>query len=317
MLSDLSMNYPYLMLNTKIWKIKYVNLFTQFIQPGGNSIDAFPRKYGSFHYLSFLAGKKWNISLFEAIIWQAEDSTSHRGFDVNYLNPVIFYNPIEFSLGSPDNSLMGLNLSFKASHQLSFYGQFVIDEWRMKEMKAGNGWHGNKYATQLGFRSFNTGGVKNLELQGEYNYVRPYMYSHWKPMQNYAHYKEPLAYPFGANTQELVGIVKYNYNRFYLNLKYNIAAFGLDTAGLNFGKNIFSPYTSYVSVYGNHAGQGLRTLMQQVDCSVSYLLNPSTNMNLFLAATIRKEENHKFKNDYLLISFGFRTSLRNLYYDFY
>jgi hypothetical protein len=60
----------------------------------------YKKKYSTMHYLSFAPGKRLNISLFESIIWQMADSTFQRGFDMNYLNPVLFYRPVEFTLGS-------------------------------------------------------------------------------------------------------------------------------------------------------------------------------------------------------------------------
>lgn len=269
------------------------------------------------HYLSFAPNNKWNISIFEVILWQAYDSSFYRGFDFNYLNPVIFYRPIEFNAGSGDNAIIGLNLRYSLTSGIALYGQLVFDEFRMKEIIAGNGWHGNKYAWQAGFKTFDLLGIEYLELQAEYNSIRPYMYSHYTQTQNYSNAKEPLAHPMGANAREMLAIAKYNYKRLYFNAKYTLAAFGLDTSNLNSGKNIFLSYNESRSEYGNYTTQGLYTALNQLDLSVSFLVNPSTNMNLFLAATLRREQNSKMDNTYSYFSFGFRTNLRNLYYDFY
>ena len=106
LLSDNSFNYPYLKITTSVWHFKYVNLYAQFQDIGlPHSYElGFQKKYGTFHYLSWKATKRLNISFFEAIIWEASDSTGTRGFDINYLNPVIFFRPVEFSIGSPDNA---------------------------------------------------------------------------------------------------------------------------------------------------------------------------------------------------------------------
>ena len=70
------------------------------------------RKYTTTHYLSWAISKRVNLSFFDAIVWSATDSAgNYRGFDAQYLNPIIFMRPVEFSIGSPDNALMGLNLS--------------------------------------------------------------------------------------------------------------------------------------------------------------------------------------------------------------
>jgi hypothetical protein len=319
-LSDFSLYHPYLMVTTSFWKIKYINLFSQFSHPDEKWETAgdpvYKKKYSTMHYLSFAPGKRFNISIFESIIWKMADSTFQRGFDINYLNPVIFYRPIEFNLGSGDNITMGLNLRYSISDGITVYGQFVFDEMRIKELTSGNGWVGNKFAWQTGVKGFDLFRIKNLYIQVEYNYIRPYMYTHITPVQSYSHAREPLAHPNGANTKEAVAIVRYNHKRLFFNMKYIWSGSGLDSTGINYGKNIFKAFSPYPFEYGNRTGQGLYTSLNQLDASVSYLVNPSTNMNIFISATIRKEENYKMKNNYCLINFGFRTSLRNLYYDF-
>jgi len=321
-LSDHSFYHPYFMITTSFWKIKYVNLYSQFSHPdeilySTNGDPVYAKKYSTMHYLSFVPWKKLNISLFESIIWKTSDSLYTRGFDLSYLNPVIFYRPVEFNLGSGDNAMIGLNLRFTAGEGIALYGQFVIDEFKIKEITSGNGWAGNKYAWQAGVKSFDLFGIRNLNIQVEFNTIRPYMYTHFTTVQNYSNAKEPLAHPSGANTKEAVAIAKYNYKRLYFNLKYVWSGFGLDSAGISFGKDIFRSWSDHPNEYGNKTGQGLHTTLSQLDMSVSYLVNPSTDMNLFASVTLRKEHNYKMDNRYAYFSFGFRTSLRNLYYDFY
>ena len=39
-----------------------------------------------------------------------ELETYNRGYEISYLNPIIFYRPVEYSMGSnKGNALMGLN----------------------------------------------------------------------------------------------------------------------------------------------------------------------------------------------------------------
>lgn len=321
-LSDHSLYHPYFMITSTFWKIRYVNLYSQFSHPDikayqGSGDPVFAKKYNTMHYLSFIPWKKFNISIFESITWMASDTSFHRGYDFNYLNPIIFYRPVEFNISGGDNAMMGMNLRYSPLSWLTFYSQFVFDEMKVKELVAGNGWMGNKHAWQLGFKSFDILGIQNLNFQAEYNLIRPYMYSHYNQLQNYSNAKEPLAHPSGSNIKEAVAIAKYNYKRLYFNLKYVWSATGLDSAGINYGKNIFNNPQTAPKEYGNFTGQGIYTTLNQVDGSVAFLVNPSTNANIYLETTYRTEKNSGMDNSYLQISFGFRTSLRNLYYDFY
>ena len=100
------------------------------------------------------------------------------------------------------------------------------------------------------------------------------------------------------------------------NLKMNFAMYGADTAGLDFGKNIFITYDHRVSEYGNEIGQGLKTNLTIADASISYLLNRRTNMRIEFGITTRSERNDQYNKQMIMVFGGIKTGLRNIYYDF-
>jgi hypothetical protein len=82
-----------------------------------------------------------------------------------------------------------------------------------------------------------------LDLQVEYNTVRPYTYSDNWSVNNYAHYNLPLAHPMGANFRELIGVANYRViKKIYLTGKIFYTQQGLNQNGVNYGANIFQPY---------------------------------------------------------------------------
>ncbi len=89
------------------------------------------------------------------------------------------------------------------------YGQFLLDEFVLSEIKKNNGCWVNKWGIQLGAKYIDAFGIKNLDLQVEMNRVRPFTYSHSDSVANYTHYNQPLAHPLGANFQEFIGIARY------------------------------------------------------------------------------------------------------------
>ena len=62
--------------------------------------------------------------------------TYTRGFDPNYANPFIFYRPVEFSVGSSDNALVGANIKITPFKNHIFYTQFIFDEFLLSEIKS-------------------------------------------------------------------------------------------------------------------------------------------------------------------------------------
>jgi hypothetical protein len=324
-LSDFSSNYTFLKINTRIWKLNYMNLFTE-MNAGVNAADSrFPKKYLTFHHLSLNVTKNLNIGVFESVIFGRDDTLRHGQFDFNYLNPIIFFRSIEQQLGSADNSLLGMDYKWNFLKHFSFYGQIILDEFLLKNVKAGNGWWANKQALQLGMKYYNAAGVKNLDLQGEFNVVRPYTYAHATKYTSYTHYNQPLAHPQGANFYEFIGIARYQpLKRLNLTGKLFYVKTGKDSnatdigVGQNYGGN---PLKSYLQIagantFGNTIGQGIGTNIVLLSFNASY----QVRHNLFIDFTqiFRKEtsdiEARSFNTNWT--SIGLRWNIAQRLYEF-
>lgn len=318
LLSDAAFNYPYLAITTNVWHLQYLNLYSQhqdIMAPKG-AWHPWAKKYATTHYLSWNIFEWLNIGVFESIVWQASDSTGQRGFELNYLNPVIFYRPVEFSLGSPDNALLGGAVRVTFLKKNIVYGQVMLDEFKLEHVMKGDGWWANKHGLQIGVKSFDPFGIPYFYLQAEYNHVRPYTYAHNTHLQNYAHYNQPLAHPQGANFREAVLIADKRIRRWQLDYKMVYAQYGADTAGLNFGHDVYKSYYDYVSEFGNTIGQGLKTTLMQHDLTAGWIINPATNLILSATLTLRNESSSLMEESSVFFTFGLRTGVFNKYNDF-
>jgi hypothetical protein len=272
-LSDFSAPYLHLKILTNIGRFQYMNLFAQMLNKqiplAVNNSEQIPPKYFSLHHLSVNLGKNLNLGIFESIVF----GKRQVGFDINYLNPIIFLRYVEGNLGSVDNSIVGANFKYNFKRHFSLYGQFVLDEFNLKYFEK-NGWWAKKYASQIGGRYIDVFGVKNLDFQAEYNVARPYMYSHSSTYSNYVNYNLPLAHPLGANFRELLLIARYQpLSRLTLNFTAMSAKHGKDDNIINWGGNIqrnyelFRPYD-----YGNVIGQGRAENIKSYNFAASYML---------------------------------------------
>ncbi len=321
-LSDAATSYPFFKINTNFWKIKYTNIFAtlQDVRPELTVDGAFKQKYMATHYLSWNATEKLNIGLFETVIW---DNTNDRGFDINYVNPLIFYRAVEFSSGSrAGNSLLGLSLKYKHTN-ISLYSQLIIDEFRVSEITKGNGWWANKSGIQIGAKYFNAFNVDNLYLQAEYNSVRPYTYSHDELNYNYGHNNQPLAHLWGSNFNEFIGIARYTKDRWFLNSKVVLGKKGFDevSSAVSYGGNVYKDNDNRLNDYGNEIGQGNEASIFIADLQVGYLVNPTTNLKLFGGVQYRTFDPNApalgfNKSNSTWISFGLKTDVFNWYFDF-
>jgi hypothetical protein len=259
--------------NTKIWRLNYTNIFAQafadqYYSKTGSLDGTYPKKFLASHHLSIDITDKFNIGVFESVV--IGDSTER--FDISYLNPIIFYRALEHQGGSSENVIVGMDSKWNIGHSLLLYGQLVLDEFVLSEVKSGNGWWANKFGGQLGLKYINVIGIDNLDVQLEYNVARPYMYAHQDTYTNYAHYRQSLGHPLGGNFKEVVTIIKYQpLNRLFITAQLNLANYGDDTADSNWGKYVMKSYDTREQDYGNVIGQGVGTKLTYGELTLSYM----------------------------------------------
>ncbi|MDB5030923.1 gliding motility protein RemB [Mucilaginibacter sp.] len=319
LLSDYASAYPFLKLTANIGNVKYMVMWAYMTDPASKQLsytNGYKKKWGVFHYLDWNVNNRLSIGFFDAIIWADVDSLGNkRGFDFNYANPVIFLRPVEASIGSPDNAMIGFNGKYKLTDGITAYGQFYLDEFRAQDFFSGKGSIKNKYAWQIGLKGANLFNIRALNYLAEYNGALPYTYSETESIKNYSEEGEPLAHPYGANFKELVSLLNYTYKRFDFSGEINYSLYGLDENGLNYGKDIFKVYTDPVHLYGNYIGQGLTTHMTYFEGKVAYMLNPKYNLRIEIGGIYRLEKNVDYTDKTTMITVGLRSSFRTMYTD--
>lgn len=319
-LSDVANSYPFLKTTINIWHLQYSFWYSwmqDVYSPNGIRKNALNR-FGTFHYLSWNVTKNFNFSFFETEIFQGTDSLRHRGFDPNYLNPIIFYRPIEYSLGSGDNALIGFNTSVKFAKHFKLYGQVMLDEFNLTYIRQMNGWWANKQGYQIGLKYVNAFGIKNLSLQGEFNYVRPYTYSHASEQQNYSQFNQPLADPFGANFYESLGFITYKHKNWQIDLKGMFTVVGRDSASAksDVGQNIFLSYDLHPNDFGNHIAQGIQYRIMQGEFKFTYFIIRGLNLRLEAGVIERYIHSENYTNSTPYVYMGIKTSMYNFYRDY-
>ena len=299
--------YTYLKLTTEFGRVRYYNLYTAFLDI--QNLYKERKKYSSIHFLDFRLTDKINLGVFEAVLWQAKDENYNRGYDVEYLNPIIFFRPGEFSKHSPDNVLMGAN--FNATYKnTKLYGQVLLDDLNVSRQKDRDeeysvGFFQNKFAYQLGIQS----SFKAVNALLEYNQSQPYTYAHKEPMQSYTHMSQALAHPFGANFKEVVILANYSKEKWQYSVKLTLAKVGLDSVGTHYGQNIFaSDFDAQGDgeeySYGNFNGQGVSTQINTFYAEVAYSLKW---VDVFGSLYYKHKKSDLLDHTFLYYSVGIRT----------
>jgi hypothetical protein len=268
-LSDHGNSYLFFKINTRVWKLNYLNLFMELNRAARDPVQdkLFDKKYAAIHHLSVQATPWLSVGVFDAVIFGRKNR-----FDFTYLNPVILLRLAEQQNGSADNSFVGLDFKANIAKRAQVYGQILFDEFLLKEFRSNKGWWANKYGVQFGMKYPDILGIKHLDLQAEINMVRPFTYSHYDSITSYTHYNQPLAHPFGANFREYILSIRYQpHIKWTTGLRFIGWQQGLDSSAASFGGNIFKLVTARPATdYGYFIGSGILTTGINARFFVSY-----------------------------------------------
>ena len=316
--SDYSPPTLFLRANVRVWKLNYMyqlNRMAADARTSGN--QRYPEKFAAFHHLTFNIGKKFNLGVFESVVFSPQDSVNNNSFDYSYLNPVIFFRAIEQQYGSSDNALLGLDFKWNMLKGVSMYGQLVLDEFKLDEVMAGDGWWANKYSMQLGLKYIDAFGVSNLDLHAEFNAVRPYTYSHYSQYGSYSNYRQSLAHPLGANFNEWVGIIRYQpIPKLNLIAKTFFANPGRDDVDQNWGGDILKNYNSREQDYGNTIGQGVSNTILFMDFTASYMIRHNVFIDAKQIIRQSKSDLPSYNSNTSITSLALRWNIPQRLYDF-
>ena len=307
-LSDYGKPYSFGQIRAKFWHVEYLMIYQLFNE---ELFQQRRNKYAATHYLSWNVNKYINLGVFESVIFQPRDTLLYRGFDVEYLNPVVLFRPQEYAMGSADNVQLGASFSIKYKNQ-TLYGQLIIDEFLLSEIKAKSGWWANKYGGQLGVKGIVKINKEHLFYRLEANSIRPYTYSHVSVLQNYGNQNATLSHPYGANFTEILGEIKWQRRNWFCKFFINYGIQGLDKNGLSYGGNIYLPYTLRPQDFNNEIGQGIANNFFRFNLHGSYQISKVGNIYAF--GELQFRSNSAFTDKMHLIPLlGIRSNLWNDY----
>ncbi len=202
-LSHQSFNYPHLKTNIVLLKGRLqvmwaiATLQTLQRQPRGEVPEAlFKRKAATFSSLSYLLGKRVEVSIFESNIWRRYDELtgSVRLSEKAYV-PVPLFGVFSGSDSTMQRSRLGANLLVKVTNGINVYGQYQLET------------HG----IQAGVRWNDVFGMKGLRMLIEYNQADGDIVS--DRLLDFQHFNENLGHPVTGEFKEYIGRIMYRKKR--------------------------------------------------------------------------------------------------------
>jgi hypothetical protein len=312
LLSDYAANYPLLRLTANLGHVQYMMMWANLEDMSLKKFDDFGnnrRKWAVFHYVDWSVTNRFSLGFFNALIAaDANDQGDRHGFDVNYINPLVFASSLGPKTPYSDNVLMGFTSKYKIFDKTAVYAQLLLDRFSESDAPKNTGGY------QVGIRGADLFKVTNFNYLFEFNTVKPYTNSSPQVITNYTDYSQPLGDPLGANFKELIGILSYSIGKFDFQGQLNYASFGLNATGINYGQDVTQAFPTTVQT--GSTGQGLATKLYYGEGLVSYLINPKYNLRIEAGALFRDQKNDLGSAKTTMLTFGLRSTFRNLYHDF-
>jgi hypothetical protein len=307
LLSDAAFSYPFVkaVINSPNKKIQYTAMYASLqtldrLPRGEVPESLFKRKGGSFNYLSWKPNSSIELGLFEGIIWERYDSTGTKPQPYGAYIPVIGVNTALNGFGNQNHVLIGMTAKIKTTKHSFLYGQVAADRGLSE---------GLNY--QVGFSYFDCL-IPNLDIQVEWNNLASKTYSSHFSLQSYSHTNQPLGHPTGPATQELLAMVNYRYARFMAQVKLN---------HINHSTGAEGDWSSDPDAIIMTIAPMPVLIINQIDCTAGFQINPKTNFQILLGYTNRNDridnnfmEDSVMKTSYVYLSL--RTNLINRYQDF-
>lgn len=312
MLSNYATVFDQLQIRTTFWRLQYTNLFARFTDPTPRPFRTviIPRKYGAFHRLALNLPGRVQLALFESVIFASPDTLGVRdGFELSYLNPLIFYRAVEEDLVdpdvNPDNVLIGGSVAWVAFPGLRLYTELLIDELNVSQIGKRSwvnkwGWLAGIFLTDVP--------LDNLTIRGEFARLRPYLYSHQSALSAYVHFNDFLGHPAGPNARDLALFLDYQpATRVRAALHVAYTQRGRNTATENFGADPLESFTTRVSDTDVRLLQGVRQTQWLVEGYAGFEFLPDVYLEAALRAEILDDEEtglDRYVAPYLMLRWG-------------
>ena len=239
LLSDWGAPYDMLRIEARFWRLRFTSFtgelhqypeiarFHYFDAAGAPTDSVAVSKYISGHRVEINVTDRLSIGLHEAVVYGGR-------WDLTYCNPLMFLKGGEHTNGDHDNAAMGADFRFKLHRSHSIYGELLIDD--LTTGKLSSDWYGNKLGWQLGAYILEPFGMNDLDCRAEYTRLRPWVYTHYRPINSFTHYGDVLGHRAGPNADELYAVIRKRFSRrFHSALSFMHGRHGANTPDENIG----------------------------------------------------------------------------------
>jgi hypothetical protein len=227
-LSDVSQKFDKIgfSINHKYFSYEYLHgwLVTPYYYLPGDSISGDLKLKDA----KYIAQNRISLKFIDNLILGMTQTVVYAGrpFELAYINPFLFWESAQRSMNDLDNSFLTLDISYNALSSFEIYSSLTFDDINFDFLSPGKfDSYGNRFSAQIGM-FFNFKSLPWLSGLLEYNFIRPYTYSHYAFGENLAYLNN--SYPLGLNlkpnsdmTNLRIMIDPIPFINIYLDIKYS------------------------------------------------------------------------------------------------
>ncbi|MFW5805122.1 MAG: hypothetical protein ACOCVX_01210 [Bacteroidales bacterium] len=288
-----------------IGKFRFTNLTMQWLNPNFNNVmlweseqsleGNYQRKINSINMVEWQVNPAFRLGLIEAVLFHPG-----TGFDLNMINPWVFFRASMVRQNSGNNILMGLDALY-AFDNTDVYAQLMIDDVQSTNLGISNSY--NRFGWQIGALYYDVFGVQNLHVRTEHNYIRAMSYAESVPEISWTHYNQNAAHPAGNNLMEFIAMVQYRWRNVPVSCQLNYMEYG-DEHNQPVAPADFNYPGAFI------AGNAKRFVFADVEAG--YIINPVWHWVAYAGISYRNAGN----DDILWVRIGTRTNIHRLIRDF-
>jgi hypothetical protein len=181
-----------------------------------DTISQWPNRYFAGHRFDYHFSGALRAGLFETVIWGGPG----RSVDLAYLNPIVFFHGSQLNDKVNDNTLVGVDFTWKPVVGMKLYGQVVIDDIQLDHKTQGDQ-EPAEYGLLIGV--YTASKVKKIDTRLEYVRVTNRTFNQILSRNRYTSGRDPIGDVLGNDydltTAEIIRWLKPNLSA-RLNLSY-------------------------------------------------------------------------------------------------
>ncbi len=160
------------------------------LNPDEDTVSQYVNRYVAAHRVDVHLAKNLRLGAFETVVFGGPG----RQIDLFYLNPLIFFHGTQLNEGTNDNTLVGLDFSYKPFVGYNLYGQVLLDDIQF-DNKTASDQEPDQFGVILGLYAADL--MRDLDVRVEYSIVTNWTFNQMHDRNRFTNDGTPIGGALG------------------------------------------------------------------------------------------------------------------------